>query len=358
MNLLIIGLGYAGTRFLNAFLSVDSLTIEGGLRPAYVGRRAGKRDIPYFSDVPSALAQWRPEIVVVAVTDGEHAGVLAQLAGYPGFVICEKPLANSGDDLSSTTRALDRVSGFCLNLVERYSEAAQFLKQYVHDHRLSLIRSHFIWGKDRIHDHRPTCGVPSEIIHALDLVNWIAAPEKQLVLEDAIGTTSNFSVSGDAVLDSVAIVARLGTSVVSGYSSFVNITRQRTLDFALGSPDGKLIYAQLIFDTPSWDIDHLRIWERTHAEDRVLAAFTTSFPDSPPSLLTIQKLRRLVLDVLGFAGHGICPRQAFADLSSAVAIQVLLNQIEHTARTTGPVKYVLTAARPIVASDGDLERLG
>jgi len=49
------------------------------------------------------------------------------------------------------------ISGFCLNLIERYSDATIVLKKYVEEHDLRLIRENFYWRKNRINDHRPTC---------------------------------------------------------------------------------------------------------------------------------------------------------------------------------------------------------
>lgn len=358
MNILIIGLGYAGIRFLEAFKSIDSSSIRGGMCVAYVGKRKTQIDIQFYADIASALAEMKPEVVVVSVTDGAHAEVLHQLEGYSGFVICEKPLVNSSDDLNLISSSLKHISGFCMNLVERYSDTTEYLKHHVEKQKLKLIRANFTWGKDRINDRRPTCGVPSEIVHALDLIHWIASPQERLILQGAIGSVSDFSVSGDTVMDSVAVTALLGSSVVTGYSSFVNIVRQRTIDFIFASPDRTLIYAHMVFDTPSWDCDHLRIWERTNGDDRVIAEFTTEFSGTNPNLHTIQKLRRLVQDVVNFVVSSALPTRPFADLPLSITLQNLLNQIECTTQTVGPAKYVLGEDRHFFNDEGNLERLG
>ncbi|MHA7846866.1 Gfo/Idh/MocA family oxidoreductase [Serratia sp. D1N4] len=355
MNILIIGLGYAGHRFLNSFRSLEN---RSNLQFAYVNRRQKTDNIAYYSDVKTALDSFKPKIVVVSVSDGEHANILEQLVGYDGFVICEKPLVNAADDLYLMSQALGNISGFCMDMVERYSAATDYLKNYVAEHQLRLIRAHFIWGKNRLKDHRTTCGAVSEIIHALDLIEWVANESLHLNLHSAIGSVSDFSISGDKVLDSVAIAATLGTSVVTGYSSFVNIVRQRTVDFTFASPDNKLIYAQITFDTPNWDIDHLKLWEQNRAGEHIIKQFTTIFPRNSPELATIQKLRRLVSEVLCFVENNIEPEHPFADLATSIRLQHLLNDIELKVQCVGPAKYELSDEREFFTEDGNLEKLG
>lgn len=358
LNILIIGPGYAGKRYISAFKSLEQEFSDTQFNYAYVA--SGIKDLPftYYSDIHQALKLHIPDIVVVAVSDGEHAEVLFQLDGYQGFIICEKPLVNSGDDLHRIQQVLSNTSGFCMDMVERYSESSDYLKNYIRENRLELLRANFIWGKDRINDHRTTCGVPSEIIHSLDLIEWVAGSDEHLVLEAAIGTASDFSISGTDILDSVSITARLGDALISGYSSFVNIIRQRTLDFIFSSPEKELIYARLTFDTPEWDNDHLRLWRHTKQGDELIREFVTSFDESEKSLKTIRKLRRQVREVIHYVLNGLSPEHAFADLTTSLRLQELLNLIEQKARRIGPAKYVLKDKREFFTEDGNLEQLG
>ena len=120
MNVLIIGLGYAGQRFRQAF---EHVTNRAGVSTsiAYVGRRQKATPLRYFACIDSALQHFTPDIVVVSANDISHADVLRQLAGYQGFVVCEKPLATPTDALNGVQDALSGVGGFALNLIERYS---------------------------------------------------------------------------------------------------------------------------------------------------------------------------------------------------------------------------------------------
>jgi hypothetical protein len=108
----------------------------------------------------------------------------------------------------------------------------------------------------------------------------------------------------------------------------------------------------------AWDIDHLKLWERTSGEDRVIDEFTTDFAGAPPEHRTIQKLRRLSKDVVDFVSSGSQPSVSFADLPTSIALQMLLNQIERTASVVGPSTYVLQHPRQIFDDTTNLERLG
>lgn len=356
MKILIIGLGYAGNRYRRAFEHIATST-GIPVRLAYVSRQKRTADLPYYDCVSRAVTEFSPEIVVVSVNDHSHASVLQQLAGYQGFVICEKPLAAPDDDLDAISDAMRDVSGFALDLVERYSDACRQLREWVERHNWELVRASFHWGKDRINDYRPTCGVISEAIHALDLLSWISPRAGQVELHGIQGVRSDFSISGTNVLDSVQLTASMGEARVTGFSSFVNIVRQRTVDFSFVDHRSQLIHARLVLDTPCWDHDQLRIWTRNaDGSEALLHAFTTA-PDTP-GLETLHKLSRLCLQVVRAVSMKEPPRQGFADLSTALALQRLLNTIEIEAKTAPPARYVRGGKRALLAEDSNLEILG
>ncbi|SKA31388.1 Predicted dehydrogenase [Marinactinospora thermotolerans DSM 45154] len=350
-KVLIIGLGYAGRRFKKAFENTGT-----PVEFSYVGRTRQDVPIPYYRFIDEALEDFRPDVAVVTVPDLAHAEVLRALSGFDGFVLAEKPLVTSGDDLTPVESALRKVSGFCMDLVERYAETTMLLRDLVREDGLTLVRAHFTWGKDRINDHRPTSGVSSEIIHPLDLLQWICGAGTPMSLETVLGVRSDFSVSGHDVLDSVAISARLGSGVVSGYSSFVNITRKREIDFVFRDRSGDLLYANAVYDTPVWDADRLRVWRRTGAGDVVVHELDTGLRAVPKGAETVVKLGRMVDDVTRYVASGRDPNIPFAGLSDAFALQRLLNEMEARAYVTGPVSYFPNGRT--VLEEVDWERLG
>lgn len=357
MKLLIVGLGYAGKRYQRAFRHLAG-TLDLPLDMAYVARQQRIDEaLPYYPDVPRALTEFHPDVVVVSVNDHAHVGILRDLAGFAGFVLCEKPLATPGDDWPSACAGLASAQGFALDLVERYSEASQRLKDRVAGQAWSLIRASFHWGKDRLNDYRPTCGVSSEVIHALDLVQWIGAPSETLRLRQAIGIGSDFSLSGPDVPDTVLLTATLGEAAVAGYSSFVNIQRQRTVDFSFADSAGQIFHARIVYDTPAWDHDELRIWTRDRNGREVqVDAFRTA--PSEGGLETLLKLSRLCEDAVRVTALGGAPRQPLAGLDEAIRLQSLLDGIGQQIGMPQLARYVRGAARLIIPKSADLESLG
>ncbi|MCQ4258173.1 Gfo/Idh/MocA family oxidoreductase [Stutzerimonas stutzeri] len=357
MKVLIIGLGYAGDRFRRAFEHAASQT-GVSVSLAYVGRQQKPTALRYFDRIDGALQDFNPDIVVVSVNDISHASVLCELAEYEGFVICEKPLTAPADELASVGAALAQVRGFALNLIERYSNATQALRDWVARHGWQPVRASFYWGKDRLNDYRPTCGVTSEAIHALDLLSWICPAAGPLRLSDAIGIRSDFSVSGDAVLDTVQLSATLGDTPIAGYSSFVSVVRQRTVDFTFVDQEDQLIHARLTFDTPRWDHDHLRIWMRdTDGSELVLHDLRVSLVQ--PGLETLSKLSKFCQQVLQWVTlRQQPPAPPFASLDESLDLQRLLNELERRARTPAPARYNHGATRSLLVESSDLEVLG
>lgn len=356
MKVLIIGLGYAGRRWQHALEHVSRIC---GVRMsiAYLDRRERPSTLERIGSIDEALKAYCPELVVVSVNDISHAAVLRQLAGYRGFVVCEKPLATPADDLASIDSALTSLNGFALNLVERYSAASQTLRQWVARHRWRLVRAHFNWSKDRINDYRPTCGVTSEAIHALDLVSWICPTADQWSIEEVLGVRSDFSISGPAVLDTVMVGATLGEAPVTGYSSFVNVVRQRTVDLSFVDDQAHVIHARLTFDTPCWDHDHLRIWMRGTDGKQLTLHEATEAP-SEPGLDTLHKLSHLCRDAVLWIASRREPALPFADLRTALELQRLLNILESHAKTPVPACYNQGGNRAVLSEDSDLESLG
>ncbi|MCG8710453.1 Gfo/Idh/MocA family oxidoreductase [Brenneria goodwinii] len=356
MKILIIGLGYAGQRYHRSFVNLGK---ELGIPMlfSYVGRRKRSEELPYFDTVSEAIKKFCPDIVVVSVNDHSHILILKELSSFKGFVICEKPLAVPGEDWSDLNKSLKNIKGFALNLVERYSETTQTLRNEVKKQQWTLIRATFYWGKDRINDYRPTCGVTSEIIHALDLIYWICEEDMPLKLEAALGIKSDFSISGEYILDTVLITAKLGDSPIAGYSSFVNIKRQRNVDFTFINQSGKLYHSRIVYDTPEWDSDHLKIWTRDINGKNITVLDLKTEPRKP-GLETIEKLSLFCKDVILYVSTNAPPIRPFADLNATFNLQRLLDEISQKVLAPLPARYIRGQARALLPHNADLESLG
>ncbi|EHQ4618956.1 Gfo/Idh/MocA family oxidoreductase [Salmonella enterica] len=355
MKILIIGFGYAGHRYMHAFTHLSkkkSISLE----IAYVSNQPCKVDIPYFENVPFALNNFKPDIAVVSVNDQNHMSILKELMDFKGFIICEKPLATPEENWFPICDNLRKRSGFALDLVERYSDATRRLKKTVSSNHWSLIRSSFHWGKDRLNDYRPTCGATSEIIHALDLISWICPCNQKIELKEAIGICSDFSISGEKVLDTILLTASLGKATIAAYSSFVNIKRQRTVDFSFLDLKGQIIHSQIIYDTPNWDNDYLCIWKRDNTGNVVIIDEFNAIHQEP-GLETVYKLSQLCEDVVRYVS-GEPPHQDFATLEDSINLQKLLDSINDKISSPLITQYIIGSERTLIPKTANLESLG
>ncbi|MEH7464796.1 Gfo/Idh/MocA family oxidoreductase [Bacillus thuringiensis] len=355
MRVLIIGMGFSGKMFTEAFQSIASLYSKE-ITIAYTSRTKKDIELTYYSNVKESLEKFNPNIVVIAVNDENHGEILSMIEDYDGFVICEKPFVDPNFDLNSVGKLLQNVSGFCLHMVARYSNATRLLKTYVEEHGLKLVRANFLWEKNRINDYRPTTGVISEVIHSLDLVQWINH-NSMLEFKKIQGVKSDFSISGDSIADSVAIIGEIDGAVITGYSSFVNLFRRRELDFVFLNNDDELIYAQLSFDTPNWYEDSLNIWKEVSGHKETLLEFN-SLLQNYNGERKIERIVNVVKDVTNFVMLHEEPKYAFPSIEEAIHLQELLNEINMHTQRFCTVKYNSSESRVLLTEQSGFNRLG
>ena len=88
----------------------------------------------------------------------------------------------------------------------------------------------------------------------------------------------------------------------------------------------------------------------------LLHEFATA-PDEP-GLDTLHKLSRLCRQVVRTVALRESPRQPFAGLDTAVALQRLLNELDTHAQPPAAARYVHGETRVLLAEDSNLESLG
>ncbi|WP_323840734.1 hypothetical protein [Photorhabdus africana] len=241
-------------------------------------------------------------------------------------------------------------------MVARYSQAARLLKFYVKENNLKLLRANFLWEKNRINDYRPTTGIISEIIHPLDLIQWINF-DSPLYLDHIQGVKSDYSISGNEVPDSVSIIGEINGAVVTGYSSFVNLFRRRELDFVFHNVHNQLIFSQLAFDTPNWYEDSVRIWTETSIQTEEILYFN-SLDHEYNGDRKIERIINVVKDITDFVILGKKPSFGFPTLKEAIRLQKLLNTIDSKKPNFHKVKYNHSKERILLNEQSGFGRLG
>ncbi|MEC2715343.1 Gfo/Idh/MocA family oxidoreductase, partial [Bacillus cereus] len=93
MKVLIIGMGFSGQMFLEAFQNISPL-YNNDIDIAYTSRSQKDIDLVYYPTIESALEVFKPDILVISVNDENHGEVLFSIQNFNGFVICEKPFVD------------------------------------------------------------------------------------------------------------------------------------------------------------------------------------------------------------------------------------------------------------------------
>lgn len=351
MRVLMIGFGYSGRRFAAA---LNASVARSGRPPVEIAVVTKSRKVAehrQYDSVAEALAAFQPELVINASNDGEHARVLAELAGVELPLITEKPFVAPGQDAGQTAEALRSSPRVALNLIERYSPATQELRKYIAANGLWAVRADFRWAKNRLDDPRPTVGIVSEVIHPLDLVAYTTGARGAYELLSVAGFRSDYSISGDAVAETVNLTAKLGSTSVTGYASFTHLDRSRCIEYTLLGQAGSRIYARCVYDTPLWDQDYLKIWRADPDGEEVIQEQSYS-GSADPQMATISKLTDFVEELVFGA---VAPR--YAGLDEAVALQLTLDHID-AALLTSPVLSYGDRAQRRQFDASNLERLG
>lgn len=274
MNVLIIGMGFAGN------LYYEALTYLGdkgrNINLAYCSKKDKKMEIPFFDSIQEAIQNHHPEIIVICTNDIYHIETLKELTNFKGTILCEKPFVSDKEELKQAIQIINENNQFViLSTVIRFSLASQNLKSYIDDNNLEIKRINFVWKKNRINDFRPTVGVTSEIIHPLDTIQWLF--NEKIDINSVIRTDSNFALNKRSYIpDSLFVSGRLGEGTVTGYSSFVSLKVERFIDMVLKDRNSnEHLYVKLSYDSPNWFEDSLSIYKEKDGKSKEIINFNS-----------------------------------------------------------------------------------
>lgn len=268
----IVGFGNSGQRFATL---CDEVKIDGAQllvtcivdvrnEHEFSGLSKGTR---FTNSIRTAFEMCSYDVIFICTNDNTHFDVLLTISQYMDrfrIIVCEKPLTST----LSQAEVIKRIYGdksIILNFNERLSEPVRALRRFMGDNDLMITRAAFFWGKNRIHDPRPTMGVFSEMAHPIDLAGYVAdlGAVYDFKLLNATSIRSLYSRSDHPVPDSVEMTIAFPNGVIlSGSGSYLWDNRDRRVIFYLGKELQCARYvAALRFDHPRWDDDSMEIWD-------------------------------------------------------------------------------------------------
>jgi predicted dehydrogenase len=342
---LVVGAGYAGSRFIKAIQHLERERGEvrlGGVIDTDASRLQpwSAQEVPVFSVLRAALDCIGPDVVVVAVNEEAHVDVLRRLAqSGPRFILCEKPLTPTVAE-AEALRVVLYHRALSLNLVERFSDIVAAAHRWLTKMGpIKVKRVEFHWGKHRIADPRPTIGVASEIIHPIDLVHVLFTPG---MLHDVRGfdISSSLRPNGPVRMDSIHFAARADAGfTLLGHASFTWPRRVRNLCSLMHDRRGRLYRLILTFDTPHWDCDEFIVEEldQHSGQYRCLERMATSVDALPMEARGLDKVIRFVRASISHWADG---RHAplLVDLETAVGLQRIVERVCEEVACVGTVE--------------------
>jgi predicted dehydrogenase len=362
MSVLVLGYGYAGSRFARAIRALErldpGLVRLAGICDSSAAVRASVEDVPCFAEVDSAVESLRPDAVLVSVNESAHAHVLGALTRYrPTLVMCEKPLTATLSEAEALPPTI-RESALTVNLVERQSPILDSYFEWAATRSgLRPLRVEFFWGKHRVADQRPTIGVLSEISHPLDLVDHVFG-FSEFTISQLNGTSSNYTPHHASSVDSLDFVGTADRYPVVGHASFVWPRRHRTLTALLTDATSGLFRVTMDFDSPRWDWDRITIGEADLATGACRPVLECVVEGDPAGheLEGIRKVASFVRASV-LATRAVLYGRELVDLNQALKVQRLLALFEcKLERSTAhfdviPVPLAASMAQPLQGVD-------
>ncbi|WP_405115066.1 Gfo/Idh/MocA family oxidoreductase [Micromonospora sp. NBC_01405] len=331
-QVLIVGHGYAGRRFRAALchLRREGLPVEV---VGVVDPRPDQLpdDLPGYPDLATALRELRPTVVCVTVNEADHATVFRALGHLDRvLVLAEKPLVADPRDEQSVVAALGHHQ-FSMNLVERFSPMVTRCREWMRaEGPWTVTRTEAFWGKHRIGDSRPTMGVLSELIHALDLLGHLFGADNPEIIRSN-GVLSDVSPHATDVLDSLDVIARHGDAPMLLHTSYAWPTRMRLVTALLWSEHRGTHRIELEFDNPHWDCDRLEIKSITpDGRWTTVLRDSTDVSSLPAEIRGVGKVIEFVRASLDGWWHGT-GSDALVDLAAAERLQGILTRIGDSA---------------------------
>lgn len=298
----LIGCGLAGGRFLRALITRERNIGDVHVAAACDSDPAKLKifngsNVKTYTNARDMLAFGQYDVIVLATNEVSHYDILCEIHKHPKKfkrLLVEKLLVETLKQANSIMEMFTD-NDISIHFVERHSFVVQKLVTWLRKKKLRIKRASFFWGKYRLHDHRPTIGVISEISHPIDLILMISGLPSNASIGILRGNYifSDFSFSADKILDTINVNLKLGQELlVNGNSSFLWDKRDRRISFyASGLNDTVSHEINIIFDNPYWDLDVCTINEidRVNGRRRLVEKWEVKQSDINPNTLCVSK---------------------------------------------------------------------
>lgn len=365
----LIGFGRAGGRFLRAVVHRQRVigdvylkaVCDSNERRLIFLREFG---IKIYNNYLEMLKSSKFDIIIIATNEDSHFQILSDIKKYRiSFkrILVEKLLVEKLEQAEKIKKIYNQ-NEISVHFVERHSSITKKIIEWMSVKELKLERASFFWGKYRLHDHRPTLGVTSEISHPIDLILLLAGIEAETKYEilNSCYLFSDYSYSGKRVLDSISANIKFEDGlVVNANSSFLWDGRERRLILYLSDSNKQVKYiVTIIFDDPHWDLDTCIICDvgALEGKRKLIHKWKIKKEDIEPEILCISKtsqfLEENINEVLDIDNSDVLSR-----LNQACYVQKIVASLEEDAEDNAVYTEIFKAKEPNVKRISDCDEI-
>jgi predicted dehydrogenase len=192
-RILVSGVGSAGERHIRNLMALGQGEIAVH-RSRGLPFRTLEREFPSFSDLGRALAEWRPEVVLVTGPTSTHLPVATAAAEAGCHLFVEKPLAHTTEGLERLEQALaSHRRSLMVGYMLRFHPLLRQVKEWLEDGTLGRpLHWRSTWGEylpdwHPWEDYREGYAARRELgggpaltfSHDIDLALWLFGPVEQ-----------------------------------------------------------------------------------------------------------------------------------------------------------------------------------
>jgi predicted dehydrogenase len=296
-TVLVLGAGLMGKRHIQSLLEISHKVLEPRhgitLRVAAVDAKEDRlaalpEEVAKFKTLDAALTAQKPDIVLMAFNDDQHANAFKKLfAVCPEIkaVLSEKPLTEtlaeakeiepdlrkrylSMNTVINFSPVFDRIHDIMPALTEKYGA-------------LDLTGFEGVWGKNRTGDTRPSIGIQSDCVHALSIVTDMF-DQDGLVMKSGKGLAGYLSDGAkDVVYEMESVLVSPTTNKkMNFHASYVFAEQERRVTAYYQTKGDNVLAIEMEFDVKvnGENKDSLKLYE-IDAKTGGITLLVDEYPD-------------------------------------------------------------------------------
>ncbi|MEF0942699.1 Gfo/Idh/MocA family protein [Rhizobium sp. BR 362] len=295
----VMGAGLIGTRHIEGVLAEPRTTLAAVIDPSDAARDATRANsLPWFASLPEALAESRPDGIIIATPNRLHVAHALEAIAYGIPALIEKPIADHAEEAANLVRAADAAGvPILIGHHRRYNPIIGEAKRILESGRLGtiLVAHGSFWAAKpadyfKIEWRRQPGAGPAfiNLIHDVDLFRFLLG-EVESVHAMESSAARNYEVE-----DTAAVLLRFVNGTLATLTASDAASSPWSWEMTSGEnpvfPQQRQTCYQIGGTTGALAIPELKLWEYAGAPDwlQPLRAERVSVTPADPLMLQLR----------------------------------------------------------------------